>query len=122
MSDNKYGRRHTDHDHSTGYIASLLAHVLIAINQSKEAIMASISDLEAKIADLEAESSAQTAQIEETIVTLGELKALISAGTIVPDELIARLDAIKANLSGERGKLDIAEEAADPTPDAPPTP
>lgn len=83
--------------------------------------MAAIDELNAKIDELTAEVAAQSSQVDEVIVTLQELKALLGGPdpTAAILAATARIDAQVAALKAKRGELDIAEEGADPTPDTP---
>jgi len=101
-----------------------------------ETIMADLTALNAKVAELETESGEQTtliqrlvAQGDEVIQTLAELKALLDAAgpgdQAAIDEVTTRLSALlskaqtdRAATSAKLDELDIAEEGADPTPDA----
>lgn len=109
---------------------------LDAIITHSETIMADLTQLTAKVDELTAENAEQAAalatvlaQSDETIQTLAELKAMLDAAqggdqTVIDALAVkvgAAVDAAKANraaLAAKMAELDIAEESADPTPDA----
>jgi hypothetical protein len=76
-------------------------------------IMAKIDDVAAATA---AQVDALELKIDETIFTLGELKALIGSGTTANAEAV--LEAANLKLDTLLITLGAAEADADPTPDA----
>jgi len=64
----------------------------------------------------DAKVSVLIAKVEETIVTLDELKALVDGANTANAEAV--LAAIGEKVDAALGNLTAAEDAADPTPDA----
>lgn len=82
-------------------------------------IMAAIDDLNAKIAELEAQGQADRASLDEMKVTIEEVRAILSGGAndqAIADAVI-RLDAVLQAAKARQAELDAAEESVDPTPD-----
>ncbi len=75
--------------------------------------MAKIDDAAAATA---AKVGALSAKVDETIVTLQELKALVGSGNA--DNAAAVLEEANTKLDALLGNLTAAETDADPTPDA----
>ena len=80
---------------------------------TQEAIMAAIDDAAQANAD---KVVALEAKVDETIVTLGELKALIGTGDTANAEAV--LTQANAKLDDLLARLGAAETENDPTPDA----
>lgn len=80
-----------------------------------EAIMAQIDEA---VATTGAKADALLAKVNEAVVTLGELKALVEQGQSTGDAEAA-LAAINERIDAGLASLTAAEDAADPTPDAP---
>lgn len=97
-------------------VVLLLLLVLRKLNDilfSEEAIMAKIDDA---AASTDAKVTSLIGKVDETIVTLGELKVLVGGANT--DNAEAVLAAIDAKVDAALANLTSAETDADPTPDA----
>ena len=97
-------------------LAASTAIVLRALNQltlNQGELMAAIDEAAQANAD---KVAALEAKVDETIVTLGELKALIGTGDTANAEAV--LTQANAKLDDLLARLGAAETENDPTPDA----
>lgn len=97
-------------------IVLLLLVVLRKCNELlsfQEALMAKIDDA---AASTDAKVTSLIGKVDETVVTLGELKVLVgSANTANAEAVLAQIDA---KIDTALANLTTAETDADPTPDA----
>jgi hypothetical protein len=87
------------------------------ILSQQEAIMAQIDDA---VATTGAKADTLLAKVNEAVGTLGELKVLVEQGQNTGNAEAA-LAAINDRIDAGLASLTAAEDAADPTPDTPPT-
>lgn len=85
------------------------------LESGQEAIMAQIDDAAAASS---AKADVLLSKIDEAITTLNELKALADNGNTANAE--ATLAAMNDRIDAGLARLTAAEDATDPTPDAPP--
>lgn len=118
-------RQLLNHDRLTQQLTAMEGRIMGAMDVLRE----KIAGLESQAAAHATEQAAMAAQVDEAVATLAEIAAALRAA---PNEAAieaeaARIEAVANGLGAvtaagaeKRAQLDAAEEAADPSPDAPP--